>query len=234
VSNKLLAEWFWTDRWEGSSASLLPIEPRGLYREMLTQAWKRGACLPNDHEAIQRAVRCTPDEWARCWPKVKRFWRVEGDTLVNDTQLDVYAGAQSLRQKRQVAGKRGGQSKANDRAKHVATGYSPSPSPSPSPSLNQSPENERTDADGRPANPFLARGERPAKEQELLRLVRREAELTNRDGAEVMAEVTSYHGAKTSKLNPASMSDDRLLNSLLDARARVKRLEQGGIAHGRP
>jgi len=50
--------------------------------------------------------------------------------------------------------------------------------------------------------------------------------LTNRDGAEVMAEVSHYEGARTSKLNPATMSDDRLLNSLLDARARVKRLEE--------
>ena len=80
-----------------------------------------------------------------------------------------------------------------------------------------------------PANPLV--GNRPEREKELLTLVLREAELTNRDGAEVMAEVTSYVGAKRSKLNPASMTDDRLLNSLLDARARVKRLE---AANGRP
>jgi len=80
-----------------------------------------------------------------------------------------------------------------------------------------------------PANPLV--GDRAAKEIELLALVRREAELTNRDGAEVMAEVSSYTGARTSKLNPAAMSDDRLLNSLLDAKARVKRLE---ASHGRP
>jgi hypothetical protein len=79
-----------------------------------------------------------------------------------------------------------------------------------------------------PANPLV--GNRAEREKELLDLVLREAELTNRDGAEVMAEVTSYEGAKRSKLNPASMTDDRLLNSLLDARARVRRLE---AAHGR-
>jgi hypothetical protein len=78
------------------------------------------------------------------------------------------------------------------------------------------------------SNPLV--GDRVAREKELLVLVLREAELTNRDGAEVMAEVTSYEGAKRSKLNPASMTDDRLLNSLLDARARVRRLE---AAHGR-
>jgi hypothetical protein len=78
---KLLAEWFWTDRWMGSSAFLLPMEPRGLYREMLTQAWRRGGRLPNNPDAIRRAVGCTLDEWDRCWPIVEQLWRVEGDDL---------------------------------------------------------------------------------------------------------------------------------------------------------
>lgn len=88
---KLLAEWFWIDRWMGSSAFLLPIEPRGLYREMLTQAWRRGAKLPNDHQAIQRAVGVTRKEWDRSWPKVEPYWQVDGGYLVNLTQQQVYA-----------------------------------------------------------------------------------------------------------------------------------------------
>ena len=36
MKTNLRAEWFWTDRWMGSSAFLLPMEARGLYREMLT------------------------------------------------------------------------------------------------------------------------------------------------------------------------------------------------------
>lgn len=90
ATDKLLAEWFWIDRWVGSSAFLLPIDARGLYREMLTQAWRRGAKLPNDFEAIRRAVGVTPDEWKRCWPQIKQWWRVEGECLVNDTQLEIY------------------------------------------------------------------------------------------------------------------------------------------------
>ena len=57
-----MAEWFWTDRWDGSSAALLPLEARGLYREMLTQAWRREGRLPSSPEAIKRAVRCTDAE----------------------------------------------------------------------------------------------------------------------------------------------------------------------------
>lgn len=107
--NKMLAEWFWTDRWMGSSAFLLPIEHRGLYREMLTQAWRRGARLPVDHEQIRRAVGCTEAEWQRCWPAIARFWSVEGDWLVNETQRQIYRDAQARAEqahKRGVAGAR--------------------------------------------------------------------------------------------------------------------------------
>lgn len=88
---KILAEWFWTDRWIGSSAFLLPIAARGLYREMLTQAWRRGGRLPNDHEAIRRACGVTEAEWASEWPRVEQFWEVQGPWLVNETQLEIYA-----------------------------------------------------------------------------------------------------------------------------------------------
>lgn len=86
---KPLAEWFWTDRWDGSSAALLPMEARGLYREMLTQAWRRDGRLPNSPEAIKRAVRCTDAEWDRCWPLVRPYWRESDGWLTNDTQVEV-------------------------------------------------------------------------------------------------------------------------------------------------
>ncbi len=90
---KLLAEWFWVDRWTRSSAFLLPQEARGVYREMLTQAWGRGARLPNDHEAIRRATGTSDKEWSRSWPLISKYWRVEGDWLVNETQQAIYAEA---------------------------------------------------------------------------------------------------------------------------------------------
>src|SRR4051794_2437569 len=95
VANKLLAEWFWIDRWTGSSGFTLPIDARGLYREMLTQAWRRGARLPNDHDQIRRMTGVTRREWQRAWPRVERFWRVDGDALVNDTQREIYADAKA-------------------------------------------------------------------------------------------------------------------------------------------
>lgn len=117
MADKMLAEWFWVDRWVGSSAFGLNIAARGLYREMLSQAWRRGGALPNDHDQIRRICAVTRAEWKRTWPFVERFWRVEGDTLVNDTQLEVYAEARLRADKtrtRAVAGAEGRWSHKSD------------------------------------------------------------------------------------------------------------------------
>jgi uncharacterized protein YdaU (DUF1376 family) len=110
--DKMLAEWFWTDRWMGSSAFLLPIEPRGLYREMLTQAWRRQARLPNDHEQIRRATGVTENEWARCWPLIEPYWIIDGTFLINQTQVAVYREAQARAENAHKRGVSGGRARA--------------------------------------------------------------------------------------------------------------------------
>ena len=116
MSTKLLAEWFWVDRWMGSSAFSLPIDARGLYREMLSQAWRRQARLPNDHDQIRRLTAVTEKEWRRTWPLVERFWRVDGDSLVNDTQLDVYADASARSSRAQARAQAGAQARHKQRS----------------------------------------------------------------------------------------------------------------------
>jgi hypothetical protein len=49
---------------------------------MLTQAWRRECRLPADPKAIRQVVGCSLREWRRCWPKIEKYWRVEGDALV--------------------------------------------------------------------------------------------------------------------------------------------------------
>jgi uncharacterized protein YdaU (DUF1376 family) len=108
VIEKLRAEWFWTDRWNGSSAFLLPLEARGLYREMLTQAWRRGAQLPADPDTIKRAIAATEAEWARSWPLVAPYWHpTEAGVLVNDTQVAIYSEAQRRSAQAVVKGAKG-------------------------------------------------------------------------------------------------------------------------------
>lgn len=113
--NKLLAEWFWVDRWTGSSAWELDMEPRGLYREMLSQAWRRKAQLPANFDTIRKITGCKPDEWARCWPQVSRYWREQDGVLVNDTQLEVYREAVAKAAKAVERARKGGRAAARNR-----------------------------------------------------------------------------------------------------------------------
>jgi uncharacterized protein YdaU (DUF1376 family) len=92
-NGKLPAEWFLGDRWTTSRGFTLPLEARGLYREMLTQAWLRNGFLPKSLKKVCLIVGATEAEWRRAWPIVKPFWRVEGAYLVNDTQREIYAEA---------------------------------------------------------------------------------------------------------------------------------------------
>jgi uncharacterized protein YdaU (DUF1376 family) len=145
VEKKLLAEWFWIDRWDGSSAVLLPMEAQGIYRAMLSQAWRRGAALPADLEEVQLLIRCKPSEWARSWPRVQKYWRLQDGLLVNDTQREVYAVALAKalaesKKGRDAANKRWGNHPEDDQAPddtHAMPGHMPEqcpPSPSPDPS----------------------------------------------------------------------------------------------------
>jgi uncharacterized protein YdaU (DUF1376 family) len=150
AEEKLLAEWFWIDRYDGSSAALLNMECQGVYRSMLSAAWRRGARLPNDHEAIRRAIRCTSKEWKRCWPKVEGYWRADGENgewLVNDTQLEVYAEAMAQREAAHVRavaaaearwGKRAGAPAQGDAQASAQAKLKKSP-PSPSPGTTNPP-----------------------------------------------------------------------------------------------
>lgn len=107
--NSLAGEFFWVDRWSASTAFYLPIEARGLYREMLSQAWLRGAKLPKAPEAIRRIVGVTDAEWERSWPLVSPYWAVRGDWIVNETQLEIYADSMLIHSVKSEGGKVGAQ-----------------------------------------------------------------------------------------------------------------------------
>ncbi len=127
AAEKLLAEWFWIDRWMGSSAFLLPMEARGLYREMLSQAWRRGARLPNNHDEIRRATGASLGEWRRAWPKIEKFWRVSGQFLINDTQAEVYEDAKARQDRAQARAQAAAQARHGAQPKHVLKVCPPSP-----------------------------------------------------------------------------------------------------------
>lgn len=79
-----------------------------------------------------------------------------------------------------------------------------------------------------PANPLI---QRVPLERECLALVREVAELTGDDPVEVIAQASGYKGAATTKINPMTMSDDRLANTVRDLRADVVELRKKGARH---
>lgn len=121
ASDKLFAEWFWTDRWTNSRGHTMEMEARGLYREMLTQAWKRGAQLPNNAEEIRLMCACNLKVWKRCWPAVEPFWVVDGDILINLTQVQVYAEARAAADASFLRAQAGGQARAQAELKRRAS-----------------------------------------------------------------------------------------------------------------
>lgn len=85
-------------------------------------------------------------------------------------------------------------------------------------------------------NPLLE-GKRSEHELELLALIREAAQLTGKDETEVCERFTSYRGPdgemRRGSMNPASLSDDRLLRSLQDARATLAKLRAKRGGNGR-
>ena len=120
MSDKLRGELFWTDRWISSSAFLLPLEARGLYREMLTRAWSFGGYLPADPKQIQRLVNASSEEWERCWPLIEANWKQDGSKLYNQTQREVLMESLTIREKRALAGRKGGKASGKARSKPEA------------------------------------------------------------------------------------------------------------------
>ena len=76
-----------------------------------------------------------------------------------------------------------------------------------------------------PANPLI---DRVPLERECLALVREVSALTGDDPVEVIAQASGYKGAATTKINPMTMSDDRLANTVRDLRADVAELRKKG------
>jgi hypothetical protein len=77
-----------------------------------------------------------------------------------------------------------------------------------------------------PANPLVA-GRRADLESELLGLIRQIGPLTGKDPEDVLAYVSSGGGKFAAKVNPLTLSDDRLLHTVQDARQFLRELQAG-------
>lgn len=93
-------------------------------------------------------------------------------------------------------------------------------------SSNQARAREAPNPDGPKPNPFIKPGERPKWEAEALNLTERIATMLDLDGVEVFQKASGYTGARTSKCNPANLTEDRLVNTVTDLRKMLKQAQE--------
>jgi uncharacterized protein YdaU (DUF1376 family) len=101
------------------STSDLTDEQEGVYTRLLCFAWDRGG-LPLDEARIQRLRPWPDDVWARCWPEIKDKWVKRGDKLINPRQERERDAQKARRDGASVGGKRGAETRKNQRVSQVA------------------------------------------------------------------------------------------------------------------
>jgi uncharacterized protein YdaU (DUF1376 family) len=210
------AAWWWIDRWRQSTAYTdMTAEEQGLYRNLLDEVWLREDCVIPDDPRILARVSGDPEAWERCGEKVLAWMKKVPSGWTHVTALEVIG--QSIRRAANQKRYRDKHHNATDNAPDNAGDNGKHNKPdSPSPSLSNVRTYERK-APG-PANPLI---QRVPLERECLALVREVSELTGDDPVEVIAQASGYKGAATTKINPMTMSDDRLANTVRDLRADV-------------
>jgi uncharacterized protein YdaU (DUF1376 family) len=239
------AAWWWIDRWRKSAAYLsMNLEEQGLYRNLLDAIWLfDDGIIPADEKTLVAASGGDPEAWKRSGKTVLKWMQRRRHGWTNGVALEVIH--QSIRRaKNQKAYRERLRSRADNESitnpitepiTEPITGRSQRDHKADSPSIRTNRvvtlDSERTLDRGEgsgeglstkpPSNPFIPPGGRPSLESECLNLVHRMSELTGEDPLEIIARASGYEGAKRTKLNPASMTDDRLLNTIRDLRTDV-------------
>ncbi len=154
---RLMAMYWWIDRWRKSSAFMdMTLEEQGAYRNLLDEAHLRGGALPNDERFLAKACG-DATAWKRVQTTVMARFELRPDGWHNDT-LDVVLG-ESVRRATNQANYRDRLKNSNtsDNGRNNNDNNRPaSPSPSPSPSLvsgTVTVKTEKTAPDGASLSP---------------------------------------------------------------------------------
>ena len=208
------AAWWWIDRWRNSTAYTdMTAEEQGLYRNLLDEVWKRESHHIPDDQATLAKISGDPEAWKRSGERVMRWMRKDPEGWTNDTALEVIQQSKDRAEKQARYRNKRGNAAGN---KAVVVTASPVSS-----LLSQSPvsgaDRQKQQA---PANPLVT-GRRPALESECLKLVADLSKLRGEDPVDTLGKASHYEGAKRAAINPATMSDDRLANTVRDLRKAV-------------
>ena len=195
------------------------------YRTFLDVAFMRGGDLPADPEALAASLSMPRADVVKALSFcVGRLLREEEGRLYQGRVKREIARELEFRESQAEAGRKGGTMAGKGRPLTINRGSPNPPSPTPLP-LSPAPSPVPFQRAPGPANPLI---DRVPLERECLSLVREVSALTGDDPVEVIAQASGYKGAATTKINPMTMSDDRLANTVRDLRADVAELRKKG------
>lgn len=198
---------------------LMSLEQRGAYVDLLCHAWLHGS-IPSETPALALICRTTPARMARLWPGIKPCWKEAGPgRLVNGRQERERAGQQARRAQAEEKGKKGAAKRWLDHSPSYAPAKAqPMPGdgfPSARPSASTYPLTDTKQTARQ--NPLL--GDRASRERECLDLVTAVAQKDGIDPVEAFSRSAEWKGKGA--VNPAALSDDRLLHTIRDLRRRA-------------
>jgi uncharacterized protein YdaU (DUF1376 family) len=228
---------------------LMNLAEEGAYNRLMRHEWREGS-IPADQAALAKILRVSRVRMKKLWFRLQSCFKshpFENGRLINPKlelvrkQQVEFLVRKSKAGKISAANRRKSHKRGQKRKKsvdvlleqNVNTTSTPLVATEAQPSVSVAvavavPER----MNGRPAvhsggppsdrvNPLVA-GRREELEREALRLASEVGRLQDKDPMEVMQTAAHYQGARTSKLNPATMSDDRLANTVLDLRATLE------------
>jgi uncharacterized protein YdaU (DUF1376 family) len=155
--------FYGADFFESEKVACMSLAARGLYIGALWRQWRTGG-LPADPQLLARLLGVGLDEFRQVWPEVAPCFELVDGRLQNRRLELVRAEQQATLEKRQSAGKKGGEARAAKQRSSIATATLEQCSSNAQANSKQDRREEKRigDKNNLPPTPS-AEGEKPAK-----------------------------------------------------------------------
>jgi uncharacterized protein YdaU (DUF1376 family) len=227
---------------------MMTLAQKGAYIVLMSHQWLHES-IPDDIAAVARICQTSEKDMRKMWPGIEPcFPVVAPGRRANRRMSKDNEDMKRFRESKALAGAAGGKAKAAKQThseppskvlasasrEGVANASPPfsvlQPASATATSNGNGSSNQAGAREDRPdgpkPNPFIRPGERPKWENEALDLTGRIAALLDLDGVEVFQKASGYTGARTSKCNPANLTEDRLVNTVTDLRKMLKQAQE--------
>lgn len=194
------------------------------YPLFLFHAFIQGGELPADPVALGAIVGMRPADVRRAltfWTELGKLKERDGRLYHERVVRDVAEELAFREEQRTRANMRWHSEGSSGGNAGRQSPPAPTPAPVPAPAPAPTPDARA----GGKANPLVA-GRRVQLELECQTLARAVADMTGEDPIEALASGSHYEGARRTAINPASMTDDRLANTVRDLRRDLAELNR--------